>query len=247
MRRLAAILVAAWLAPAALADTITVFAAASLKEALDESARAFEAQSPHKVRVSYAASSALAKQLQAGAPADLFIAADAQWADDVRGKGLARSGPTLLATNALVLVAPRGRAPPLRIEPGFALSRMLAGGRLAVADPRAVPAGRYARAALEALGAWKDVEDRIAPGADVRATLALVARGEAPLGIVYRTDAAAEAAVEVVDTFPEATHPPIVYPMLVMKGAKPAADGFVRFLGTAPAREIFHRRGFGAP
>ena len=247
MRRLAAVLLAAWLAPAAFADTITVFAAASLKEALDESARAFEAQGPHKVRVSYAASSALAKQLEAGAPADLFFSADTDWADEVRGKGLARSGPTVLATNTLVLIAPRGKAPPLRIEPGLSLSRTLGGGRLAIADPRAVPAGKYGRAALESLGAWKDVEDRLAPVADVRAALSLVARGEAPLGIVYRTDAAAEPAVEIVDTFPANTHSPIVYPMLVMKGAAPAADGFVRFLAAPAAREAFRKRGFGAP
>jgi molybdate transport system substrate-binding protein len=247
MKRLAWTLLALLLPALARADEITVFAAASLQEALDDAARAYEKTDPHKVRNVYAASSALARQLEAGAPADIFISADTDWAEYVKSKARSRSGPVTLATNTLVLVAPRGRAPPLRIGPGMALSQALAGGRIAIADPRAVPAGKYARAALEALGAWKDVEASVAPAADVRAALALVARGEAPLGVVYRTDALAEPGVEIVDTFPANTHPPIVYPMLVLKGARPAADGFVRFLGMPAARAILKARGFGTP
>lgn len=239
---------AALLPPAAAgAEPVLVFAAASLRDTVDEAARTYEAKNGVAIKASYAASSALAKQLEAGAPAHLFISADGEWAEYVRARGLSRAGPTPLASNTLVLIAPQRRAPPLKVAPGFELSKALAGGRLAVADPRAVPAGKYARASLEALGAWKDVEDRLAPAADVRAALALVARGEAALGIVYRTDAATEPAVEIVDALPPSSHPRIVYPMLVLKGAPPAADGFARFLASPEGQAAFKRRGFGPP
>lgn len=229
------------------AETVTVFAAASLKESLDEAARAFESASGHKVRISYGASSALARQIDAGAPAQLFISADLEWMDHVESRGHLARPRILLLTNSLVLIAPAASPVKLRIEPGFALGAALRGGRLAVADPRAVPAGKYARAALESLGVWAQVEPRLAPAENVRAALVLVARGETPLGIVYRTDARAEPAVSVVDTFPASSHPAIVYPMGVLRGAPKAADDLAAYLASAPARAVWKRHGFGAP
>jgi molybdate transport system substrate-binding protein len=222
--------------PAA-ADTLLVFAAASLREALDEAARAFESASAHRVRISYGASSALARQIEAGAPAQLFVSADTEWMQRVANRGLLKAPPVALLTNELVLVAPAGAATPLAVAPGFALAAALRGGRLAVADPASVPAGKYARAALESLGVWADVRSRLAPAENVRVALALVARAEAPLGIVYRTDAHAEPGVAIVGRFPASSHPAIVYPLGVLRGAPPAAD----------ARAIWRRHGFGPP
>lgn len=232
---------------AAHAETVTVLAAASLKGALDEAARAFEAQSPHRVRLAYGASSALARQIEAGAPAHLFISADREWVDHVARQGRVEGTPSVLLTNELVLVAPRGAAPRLAIAPGLALAAALGRGRLAIADPRHVPAGKYARAALVSLGAWRSVEARLAPAENVRSALALVARGEAPLGIVYRTDAEAEPAVTVVGAFPAGSHPRIEYPLARLKGAGAAADAFGRFLEGGVARAVWTRHGFGAP
>ena len=242
---LAALFLAA--APAR-ADTVTVFAAASLKESLDETARAFERASGHRVRVSYGASSALARQVEAGAPADLFASADTDWADYLEARGFARAGARAnLLANDLVLVAPAASRVELAIAPGFALAAALGGGRLALADPRSVPAGKYARAALEAMGAWKDVEARIAPAGNVRSALAFVARGEAPLGIVYRTDALAEKAVRIVAAFPASSHPPIVYPFVVLARAGPAARELRDFCASPAARAIWLRHGFRVP
>ena len=152
-----------------------------------------------------------------------------------------------LLTNALVLIAPAGKVPKLRIEPGFALAAALGDGRLAIADTRSVPAGKYARAALESLGVWRQVRERLAPAENVRAALAFVARGEAPLGIVYRTDAQAEPRVAIVDTFPPSSHPPIVYPLAIVRGAPEAAGELAHFLASPQARAIWRRHGFGIP
>lgn len=243
----ALLLAAAQCAVQARAESLLVFAASSLRGPLDEAARAYESASGTRVRVSYAASPALARQLEAGAPAQLFISADPQWMQHVQSRGLLAGPSVALLANTLVLVAPKGREPSLRIAPGFALAAALGDGRLALADPKAVPAGRYARSALEALGVWQQVEGRLAPAHNVRAALALVVRGEAPLGIVYRTDALAEPAVRIVDTFPATSHRPIVYAMGVMRGAPRAAAELAAFLASSAARPIWQRHGFGLP
>lgn len=243
----ALLLLAAPCAVQARAESLLIFAASSLRGPLDEATRAYESSSGNRVRISYAASSALARQLEAGAPAQLFISADRGWMDHVESRGLLAGPSTPLLTNELVLVAPNGLGPALRITHGFALASALGGGRLAVADPRAVPAGRYARSALQALGVWTQVEDRLAPAANVRAALALVARGEAPLGIVYRTDALAEPAVRIVDTFPATSHSPIVYALGVLRGAPRVARDLAAFLASPAARRIWQRHGFGLP
>ena len=248
MRRLAASLLAGLaLAGAAHAATVTVFAAASLKEALDEAARGFEAATRHRVVASYAASNALARQIAQGAPAELFVAADEDWAAYVERRGLAAAARTVIATNALVLVAPSSSTLQLKLAPGVDLRPALGARRLALANPDAVPAGKYARTALARLGAWDGVAGRIAATDNVRVALALVARGEAPLGVVYRSDALAEPRVRIVDTFPAATHPPIVYPMLQLARASPAAAALAAYLASPAARAIFARHGFGAP
>jgi molybdate transport system substrate-binding protein len=227
--------------------TVTVFAAASLQEALDELARRFEKSRGKKIVVSYAGSSMLARQIERGAPADLFISADLDWMDYLAGKRLIRpeSRATLL-TNSLVLIAPAGSALKLGIAPGFGLARALGSGRLAMADTDYVPAGKYGRAALEALGVWQSVAARVVRGENVRAALAFVARGEAPLGIVYRTDALAEPRVRIVAEFPQSLHPAIVYPAALVTGRNsPDAAEFLRYLQSPEARAIWQRHGFG--
>ncbi len=226
---------------------VTVFAAASLKESLDDVARVWRATGGEEVRVAYGASSALARQIAAGAPAQVFICADLAWMRYVEERALVRGTPVRLLANDLVLVAPAASSVKLRIVPGFDLAGALAGGRLAIADPRAVPAGKYGRAALESLGVWDAVADRLAPAGDVRTALAMVARAEAPLGIVYATDAKAEPRVRVVDAFPESSHPPVVYPLAELRDASPAAHAFAQFAASPPARAIWARYGFRAP
>ena len=233
--------------PAFAAAAVTVFAAASLKESLDSVAQAWQASGGEPVRVAYGASSALARQIAAGAPAEVFISADLDWMRYVESRGLVRGQPVKLLANDLVLIAPAGSAVKLRIEPGFDLARALAGGRLAIADPRAVPAGKYGRAALESLGAWNAVADHLAPAGDVRTALAMVARGEAPLGIVYSTDARAEPRVRVVGAFPAGSHPPIVYPLAELRTATAAGQRFAQFAASPAARAIWSRFGFGTP
>ena len=227
---------------------LTVFAAASLKEALDEQARQFEARTGDRVVVSYAASNALARQIEAGAPADLFISADLDWMDFLDQRKLLAPGTRVtLLGNTLVLIAPTTSNVTLKIGAGFGLASALGGGRLAMANPDSVPAGRYGRSALEALGVWSSVETRIARTENVRAALALVARGEAPLGIVYRTDALAEKGVRVVDTFPASTHPPILYPAAVVAtGQAPAARSLLDYLHSPAVASIWEKYGFGA-
>jgi len=228
------------------AATVTVFAAASLKEALDAQARAFEARAGDKVVLSYAGSNALAKQIESGAPADVFISADLEWMDYLQTRQLLAPRSRIeLLRNRLVLIAPADSNVTLTPAPGFALSASLGSGRLAIANPDSVPAGKYAKTALETLGVWPAVESKVARTENVRAALVLVARGEAPLGIVYATDAAAEPKVRVVATFAESTHPPIIYPGAIVIGERPpAASALLAFLGSAAARPTWERFGF---
>jgi len=226
-----------------------VLAAASLQEALGDAADAFAAAGHPRPVLSFAASPALARQIEAGAPADLFISADMEWMDHVERRGLiARGTRTAFLGNRLVLVAPAASPLRLAIRRGFPLAQALGNGRLAMADPDSVPAGRYGRAALKHLGVWESVSGRITRAENVRAALMLVARGEAPLGIVYATDAAAAKDVRVVATFPEGSHPPIRYPVArLARSTDPEAEAFRRFLVSPAAMEIFRRRGFVAP
>lgn len=224
-----------------------VLAASSLQESLTAAADAWAAQGHSRPTISFAASSALARQIEAGAPADLFISADEEWMDYVALKALLRPATRVsFLTNQLVLIAPRDSRIALRLAPGVPLARALGDRRLAIADPAAVPAGRYAKAALTSLGAWPSVEPKLARTENVRAALALVERGEAPLGIVYATDARASTKVRVVGQFSAASHPPISYPVaLLATAASPDAEPFRRFLISSPGRAIFRRFGFG--
>lgn len=227
-----------------------LFAAASLRNALDEIAAAYRAETGRAVRVSYAASSALARQIEAGAPADLFLSADRDWMDYLERRGLIRAGTRAdLLTNRLVLIAPKDSPVRAAIAPGFPLAALLGEGRLAMADTSAVPAGKYGRAALQALGVWDAVEGRIGQADNVRAALALVSRGEAPLGIVYRTDAVADPKVTILDIFPEDSHPRIVYPAALTahaegRGGGTGAADFLAFLKSPEAEAAFRRHGF---
>lgn len=245
LRRAAAIILCLG-ASLAHAERFTVFAAASLKNALDEIVTAHESRTRDKVRVSYAASSALAKQIEQGAPADLFVSADLDWMDYLERRSLIKPGSRIaVVRNRLALIAPADSKAGLKVGAGFPLGAALGKDRLAMADAASVPAGRYAKAALERLGVWPDVQSKIASTADVRAALLLVARGEAPFGIVYTTDAAVEPRVKVVDLFPVSTHPPIVYPAAVTAQSRSAAaEGFLHHLREAPARAVFQRYGF---
>jgi len=232
--------------PAASAAEIVVFAAASLKEALDDAAQAYGAQSGDVVKVSYAASSALAKQIESGAPADLFISADLDWMDYLQQRNLIQPGTRKnLLGNRLVIVAAADSNLKFDIKPGFDLADALKGGRLAMADPDSVPAGKYGKAALEKLGEWGSVKTAIAPAESVRGALLFVSRGEAPLGIVYATDAASDPRVKIVGTFPENTHPAIIYPAaLTVESKSSSAPRLLAFLVSPAARAIFQRRGF---
>lgn len=245
MRRIAALLLVLLAATLARAETVTVFAAASLKEALEAAAKPFESATGNRVVVSYAASNALARQIEAGAPAALFLSADLEWMDYVEKRGLLAPGTRRnLLGNGLVLIAPAASPAVLRIAPGFDLAKALGGGRLALANPDAVPAGKYAKAALVSLGAWAGIEKHIAPAENVRAALALVSRNEAPLGIVYRTDAMADRGVRIVDAFPAGSFPAIVYPMAELQGSTAAAHALARHLGSPAARATWQRYGF---
>jgi molybdate transport system substrate-binding protein len=214
---------------------VLVFAAASLRNALDE----VNAATASRVTVSYAASSALARQIEAGAPAQVFISADIEWMDYLEKRALLQPGTRRdLLGNRLVWIVPAAAATPAR--PLEALGT----GRLALADPQHVPAGKYAKAALEKLGSWAAVSGRIAAAENVRAALALVARGEAPLGVVYETDAKAEPKVRIAGRIDGDLHPPIVYPAALLRGATPAAAEYARFLAGPQARTIFKKHGF---
>jgi molybdate transport system substrate-binding protein len=225
---------------------LLVFAAASVANALDEIGAAYTQQSRQRVKFSYAASSALARQLEAGARADVFMSADLEWMDYVQARNLIdRSTRQNLLSNRLVLVAPADSRIELKIAPGFALAAALgSNGRLATGDPETVPVGKYARSALTSLRVWNEVADRLVRADNVRSALAFIARGETPLGIVYETDAKVEKRVRIVDFFPASTHPPIVYPVATTAQARPAAKQFVEFLQGEPAQEIFRKYGF---
>jgi molybdate transport system substrate-binding protein len=225
---------------------LLVFAAASLKNALDEAAAQWQRESGKKVAISYAASNTLIKQIEQGAPADMFISADLDWMDYGQQKGLIKPDTrSNLLGNRLVLVAPKDSNVTADIKPGFDLAALLKGGRLAMGNVDAVPAGKYGKTSLEKLGAWDGVKDKIAQAESVRAALLLVARGEAPLGIVYQTDAAADPTVKIVGTFPENTHPPIIYPIALTKDStNPDALAFLNFIRSPAARPIFERQGF---
>src|SRR5882672_6350114 len=227
------------------AETITVFAAAGVKDALDENVKAYQAKSGDRIVVSYAASSALAKQIEAGAPADLFISADLDWMDYLEQRRLVKTDTRRnLLRNRLVLIAPVDSKVSVNIAPGFPLAALLGSSRLAMANPEAVPAGKYGKASLEALGVWKDVQSKVAAAENVRAALVLVSRGEAPFGIVYKTDAAADPKVRVVGVFPENTHPPIIYPIAITVTGKLSAEAFLKWLSEPRARAIFEKHGF---
>lgn len=236
-----------WPAPAQSKD-IVIFAAASMKNALDEANAAWAAQhGGRKAVISYAASSALAKQIEAGAPADIFISADLDWMDYVEKRGRIRpQTQTNLLGNRIVLIAPKDSKVAVELAPGVDIAGKLGGdGRLAMGSVESVPAGKYGKAALERLGAWDAVKGRIAQADNVRAAMLLVSRGEAPLGIVYRTDAAADPGVRVAGIFPEDTHPPIIYPAAVTtESTSPEAAEFLAFLHGTAARAAFERQGF---
>ena len=246
LRAIAGAALATVVALNASAADVLVFGAASLKEALDDQARQFEAATGHKVTISYGGSNTLAKQIEAGAPADLFISADLDWMEYIDGKGLVMAGTRVnLLRNALVLIAPASSTSSLKIAPGFALAAALGNNKLAMANPDSVPAGKYGKSALESLNVWSSVEKQVARAENVRAALALVSRGEAPFGIVYATDAYAAKGVRIVDTFPASSHPPIVYPAAILATSKsPAAKPLLDFLRSPPARATWEKYGF---
>jgi molybdate transport system substrate-binding protein len=242
---LAAILVAGIAAPSA-ADEVVVFAASSMKTALDEFAALWMSETGHVVTVAYAGSSALAQQIIQGAPADIFISAAVTWMDEVANAGLVVEGTRRdLLGNTLALIAHDPHADPVEIVPGFGLADMLGEEKLAMALVDAVPAGQYGKAALERLGVWDAVAPSVAQSDNVRAALALVSTGEAPYGIVYSTDAAADDGVTIVGTFPADSHPPIRFPAALLTEAADEADrAFFEALGSEAARAAFEEHGF---
>jgi molybdate transport system substrate-binding protein len=225
---------------------VTIFAAASLRDGLDELAREYERQGRGKAVISYAGSPMLARQIEKGAPADLFISADTDWMDYMAVRGLIRIETRVnLLSNRLVLIAPADSRAQLTIGRGFPLASLLGDRRLAMADPDSVPAGKYGRAALDALGVWSEVAPKVARAENVRAALALVARGEAPFGIVYRTDALAEPRVRIVGEFPRSLHPEIVYPAAVVASSRSKiAYDYLRYLRSHAALAVWQRHGF---
>lgn len=226
---------------------ITVFAAASLKNALDEASAGFTQSTGNKVTVSYAASSALAKQIEQAAPADVFISADLDWMDYLASKDLIlpQTRSNFLG-NQLVLIGPAANPTTLEIKEGFPLAAAIGDGRLATADVKSVPAGKYAKAALEKLQVWSAVEPRLAQTENVRAALALVAQGEAQFGIVYKSDAVAEPKVKVVGVFPETSHPPIIYPIALVRssGSVDTANALLSYLLSPQGQDAFKKQGF---
>jgi len=228
------------------AAPLTVFAAASLQESLTAAGDVWMKKTGAQARFSFGASSAMARQIEKGAPADLFLSADLEWMNWLAERKLiVPASRRNLLSNDLVLIAPAASRVLLKIGKGMPLAKALGAGRLAVADVTAVPAGKYAKASLTALGVWGSVEGRLLPGENVRAALAYVSRGEAPLGVVYATDAKADPNVRVVGTFPAGSHPPIVYPGAVLAGSRnSAAAGLLGFLQGAEASAVFRKYGF---
>ena len=224
---------------------IVVFAAASLTNALQELGDEFGKSPGSAVKFSFAASSALARQIESGAPADLFFSADLEWMDYLQTRKLIQPGSRHdVLGNRLVLIAPAGSTIALKVKPHFLLADALGSGRLATGDPDSVPVGRYAQAALTALGVWASVEKRLVRADNVRAALAFVDRGEVPLGIVYKTDALVDRGVRIVDIFPADTHPPITYPLALTTDARADARRFADFLRTPTADAVFVKYGF---
>ena len=245
LRALAAVLLLALAPRPALAADVTVFGAASLADALKEIAADYKKASGKDVAVSPAASSALARQIEASGGADVFISADLDWMDYLDNKGLIQHDTREnLLGNTLVLVAGKDAGTNIAIAPHFDLLGALKGGRLAMADPDSVPAGKYGRTALTSLGVWNGVVNRVANAENVRVALSYVSRGEAPLGIVYETDARADPGVKIVGVFPENSHQPILYPAALVKNAKPEARTFLAYLASPTARAVFERDGF---
>jgi molybdate transport system substrate-binding protein len=224
---------------------LVVLGASSLTDVLNEIGPAFTAKTHRAVTLSYAASSALARQIEAGAPADVFVSADTEWMDYLQARNLIDpSSRRNVVGNRLVLISPADSTVSIKITPHFALAKLLGDGRLATGNPDSVPVGKYARSALTKLGVWSEVQDKIAAADNVRAALALVARGEAPLGIVYRTDALIEKKVRIVADFPANSHEPIVYPAAATARDHVGAADFVKFLSSPTARAIFTKYGF---
>jgi molybdate transport system substrate-binding protein len=245
----AALLVASGLPPSparAQSGDLVVFAAASLKNALDAVNAQWQKETGKKATVSYAASSTLAKQIEQGAPAQMFISADLDWMDYVAQKNLIKPDTrSNLLGNRIVLIAPKDKAQSVEIKAGFDLAKLLGDGWLAIANVDAVPAGKYGKAALEKLGTWASVSSKVAQAENVRAALLLVSRGEAPAGIVYQTDAAADANVKIIGVFPEDTHPRIVYPIaLTANAAHPDATAFLAYIKSAKAKPLFEAQEF---
>lgn len=228
-------------------DTVTVFAAASLTDSMKQVADAYKGRTGKTITLSFGASSALAKQIEQGAQAGIFFSADTDWMDYLQQKNLidTASRKTPLGNQLVLIGAPDSK--PLTIAPHFNLAGALGDGRLALADPASVPAGKYGKASLTALGVWDSVAAHVAPAENVRVALEYVARGETPYGIVYATDARVAPQVKVVGVFPENTHPPIVYPVALTKDATPAARDFLAFLSGPEARAIFDKAGFSKP
>lgn len=240
-----AVVLAASLQATALAAGVTVFAAASLSDALTDVGKAYQAKGGTLPSLSYAASSVLARQIEASGGADIFISADTDWMEYLDTRGLiAHETRKNLLGNHLVLIAPSDANVAITIAPHFDLLGALHGGRLSIADPDTVPAGKYARTALTTLGVWNSVVNHTVNAENVRVALAYVARGEAPLGIVYTTDALGEKRVHVVGTFPDNTHAAIVYPAALTRDAKPDAKAFLDFLSGPEATAIFEKDGF---
>ena len=243
---LVVLLALGWASPVAAAG-VTIFAAASLKEALDGQARQFETSTGSKVVISYGASNALAKQIEAGAPADMFISADLDWMDHVDQRRLLMPDTRVnLLRNTLVLIGPASSKAALAIGPNFRIAAALGQDKLAMANPDSVPAGKYGKAALEKLGVWSAVEKQVARAENVRAALALVSRGEAPFGIVYSTDALSDKGVRIVGTFPPETYPPIIYPAALLATSKSAGGRLLLdHLRSPAARATWEKFGFG--
>ncbi len=235
-----------WVAQSAEAPpSVTVFAAASLTDVLQELGAQYTRQSGSRVEFSFAATSTLARQVESGAHADVFLSADQEWMDYLDQRALIRKSTRHnLLGNRLALVAPAASTIQLKIEPKFALLAALDGGRLATGDPDSVPVGRYARSALTSLGVWNDVADRLVRADNVRTALAFVARGEVPLGIVYETDARIDKQVRIVDLFPESSHQPISYPIALTATASAQAAPFVEFLEGPAGAAAFKKCGF---
>jgi len=240
-------LLAVFAQPAVAQDKLTVFAAASLRNALDDANAAFAKTSGVKVVASYAATSALVKQIEQGAPADVFMSADLKWMDYAVEHKLVKTDTRVnLLGNRLVLIAPKdSKLDRIGIAKGFDIAALAGSGRIAVADVKAVPAGRYAKAALEALGAWPAAETKLAMAENVRATLAFVARGETEIGIVYETDARIDPGVKIVGAFPDGSHPAVTYPVAVTSDSRNAHSArYISFLRSSPAKAIFEKYGF---